>query len=612
MIFKTSRNVTITLIFSVILISSGIDLVYAERPFITTWSGENEVEIPTRGDGYNYTIDWGDDTIDTGQTDDASHIYADYGIHTVSITGDFPRIYSTELGSSAADSLITIDQWGDIEWTSMGGAFSDTENVNIIATDSPDLSRVTDMSSMFSYADYFNGDNISEWDTSNVMDMYRMFRWADSFNGDVSKWDVSNVTNMNSVFDGATSFNGDVSKWDTSSVTTMSFMFIGATSFNSDISNWDVSNVKSMNGMLSNTSLSTANYDKLLDKWSNLPILQNNVGFTSSSKYCDVGEIGRSILIDTYGWTITDAGKDTDENCDDINKWTNNGIIESTYGGFKFPDETTQTTASTGDITGVTAGAGLTGGGAIGDLTINVDTSIIQSIVTGTCDENSSIRVINSNGTVTCEIDDGITTETDPTFNSSVISNITQTDIDNWNYIKLDQSSDVPPVQDCDGIDKIGNMKVDDSSLTLYVCGYDSITTYTWMIINGDSSIIQPSPIIQSLVIGDPEDGDFVYSVDDTITIQFDSDTNTPICLNYCSTDVVHSMFTFSESLGAAYLGIWTSPDTFTITIKSINGAGPPIIGITTVTPTGVIPILSADQTSVASTNTSPVLLGGF
>ncbi|MBT5419432.1 MAG: hypothetical protein HOK80_00960, partial [Candidatus Cloacimonetes bacterium] len=39
------------------------------------------------------------------------------------------------------------------------------------------------------------------------------------------------------------------------------------------------------------------------------------------------------------------------------------GTIESTTGGIKFPDGTTQTTAAFGDITSVTAGTGLNGGG---------------------------------------------------------------------------------------------------------------------------------------------------------------------------------------------------------------------------------------------------------
>jgi len=58
-----------------------------------------------------------------------------------------------------------------------------------------------------------------------------------------------------------------------------------------------------------------------------------------------------------------------------------------------------------GDITSVTAGTGLAGGGTSGDVTLNVNTAAIQSRVTGSCASGSSIRVINTDGTVTCQAD---------------------------------------------------------------------------------------------------------------------------------------------------------------------------------------------------------------
>ncbi len=63
-------------------------------------------------------------------------------------------------------------------------------------------------------------------------------------------------------------------------------------------------------------------------------------------------------------------------------------------------------TGGTGDITGVTAGTGLTGGGTSGDVTLNADTGYVQRRVSSSCAVGSSIRAINANGTVTCEPDD--------------------------------------------------------------------------------------------------------------------------------------------------------------------------------------------------------------
>jgi len=56
-----------------------------------------------------------------------------------------------------------------------------------------------------------------------------------------------------------------------------------------------------------------------------------------------------------------------------------------------------------GDITSVSAGIGLTGGGVVGDVTLDVDTSAIQARVSGSCTAGNAIRSINSVGGVLCE-----------------------------------------------------------------------------------------------------------------------------------------------------------------------------------------------------------------
>ena len=84
-----------------------------------------------------------------------------------------------------------------------------------------DVSKITDMSSLFLYSD-FDGD-ISKWDVSNVEDMSDMFARS-PFNGDIYKWNVSNVEDMSYMFE-RSKFNGDISKWDVSKVRDMKGMF---------------------------------------------------------------------------------------------------------------------------------------------------------------------------------------------------------------------------------------------------------------------------------------------------------------------------------------------------------------------------------------------------
>jgi hypothetical protein len=72
-----------------------------------------------------------------------------------------------------------------------------------------DVSKITDMSELFSYS-YFNGD-ISNWDVSKVENMESMFTLS-KFNQDISKWNVFNVKKMRLMF-ADSDFNDDISNW---------------------------------------------------------------------------------------------------------------------------------------------------------------------------------------------------------------------------------------------------------------------------------------------------------------------------------------------------------------------------------------------------------------
>ena len=212
--------------------------------FITTWrttQANESITIPTHPDeAYNYTVFWGDGSSDSGQTGSAVHTYTDVGTYTVSIMGTFPRIYFN--GGVGSEKIIAINQWGTGQWTSMDDAFRGAARLVGQASDTPDLSAVTNMSGMFADNHVFNQD-IGDWDVSSVTNMNAVFYRAVLFNQDIGDWDMSNVTNMNNMFSSANAFNQDIGDWDVSSVSSMAWMFAISSSFNQDISRWDVSSV---------------------------------------------------------------------------------------------------------------------------------------------------------------------------------------------------------------------------------------------------------------------------------------------------------------------------------------------------------------------------------
>ena len=245
--------------------------------FITTWqttSAGQTIKIPVEvHSGGTLTIDWGDGgTADTVTTNGVqSHEYDTAGSYRVTMTGDLSRINLGGSGSTPA-SLHSINQWGDIPWSTMKNAFRGAEAMTYNATDTPDLSQVTDMSFMFSYTDAFNGD-LSSWNTSLVTDMSGMFSSANAFNGDLSSWNTSSVTIMSHMFYSADTFNGDLSSWNTSSVTDMPSMFELASTFNGDLSGWNTSSVTDMYSMFAganafNGDLSGWNTSSVTDMYS--------------------------------------------------------------------------------------------------------------------------------------------------------------------------------------------------------------------------------------------------------------------------------------------------------------------------------------------------------
>ncbi len=308
--------------------------------FITTWQttapGES-IDIPTTGDGYNYNVDCDNDRIidHSNQTGNTRCRYEQPGIHTVVISGDFPRIYinNATAPDNNKDKILTVEQWGSQQWRSMENAFYGAQNLEVVAADRPDLSRLTSMRGMFRDASSFTGifTPLNNWDVSAVTDMNRLFQGAQVFNQNIGNWDTSGVRLMGSIFRDATAFNQDISGWNVSKVegffrsfqnarafnqpigrwTTRSGLnlqnaFDGASNFDQSLGGWNVQGATHFTDMFRGVRLSTSNYEALLRGWAaqNLP---NNQTFRIDATACGTAALNaRSRIVMEDGWTIND------------------------------------------------------------------------------------------------------------------------------------------------------------------------------------------------------------------------------------------------------------------------------------------------------------------
>ena len=333
-ILKSACHLLLLLCMLVIfLFASHSSVSAAPQDFIITVKTDNpgtsnslKFTIPVAGSGFNYNVDCNNDGTNeaTGLTGDYTCSYASAGTYTIRISDNsgigtgFNRI-SFVFGGDAR-KLLSVDQWGSGKWTSMQYAFAGCSNLTLTATDVPDLSNVTDMSSMFEGASAFN-QNISGWGTSHVTNMSNLFAKAASFNQPIGSWDTSNGTDMSMMFYSATAFNQDIGSWDTSNVTNMNGMFQMDTAFNQDIGGWNTSNVTDMAGMFANTAFNqdigswdTSNVTNMVSMFQMATAFNQGIGGWNTSNVTDMGAMFQEASAfnqDISGW---DTSKVTDMN----------------------------------------------------------------------------------------------------------------------------------------------------------------------------------------------------------------------------------------------------------------------------------------------------------
>ncbi|MDA9551922.1 BspA family leucine-rich repeat surface protein [Flavobacteriaceae bacterium] len=257
-------------------------------------SADNQFIVPTRFGGYDYTIDTSDGQTINDLTGDYTITFPTPGTYDILISGDFPWYRGRY--SADKDKLIEVKNWGIIAWENFDGAFAGCNNLTVIsATDVPDLSNVTNLSSMFYGNNILEINNIENWDVSNVQLFNGMFYQSEVIRNpnipiDLSGWDMSSATNISSMFQ------------TLQQPTTLTF----------DLSNWDISNITNMTDLFRLGGFDTVKkYDDTLLSWEAQNRQSNIATNFGDSQYSCIAEAARDELINTSGWTIIDGGNES-------------------------------------------------------------------------------------------------------------------------------------------------------------------------------------------------------------------------------------------------------------------------------------------------------------
>ncbi|RPG38833.1 MAG: BspA family leucine-rich repeat surface protein [Muricauda sp. TMED12] len=386
-------NISVEFLVRIIVIDN-----IADDPdsFITKWqvnSGQ-EITIGTNPDyNYDYTIDWGDGTVEEITQQNPSHTYQDEGTYSVAIKGVFPAIQMSSSDHISRKSLVDVAQWGTGKWQSMYRSFYACQSLlTFSAEDTPDTSEVSSMQETFLFSDNFNGA-IGSWNTGNVTNMHKMFFDATSFNQDLNDWDTSKVTNTSFMFYNAQSFNGIIGNWDTSNVQDMELMFLSASTFNQDISGWNTGNVTNMGGMFTNAfsfnqdigGWNTGKVESMEEMFRGATVFNGDIGSWNTSNVANM----RSMFMNAAAFNQDIGGWDTGMVTDmtymflgatnfnqNISQW-NIGNVTSIGGMFSYASSFNQdiggwNTANVTNMIGVLNGATAFNQNIGGWVTVNV------------------------------------------------------------------------------------------------------------------------------------------------------------------------------------------------------------------------------------------------
>ncbi|OCA70330.1 hypothetical protein BBH99_14480 [Chryseobacterium contaminans] len=367
---------------------------YAQNEFITLWkpniNGTIDNAISFGGTGTNYTISWEEigypqhggalsvtsnsnifTTISFGTSLNPNPIQAAYKVKASNGNGLFYGFKGSP-NATGNSELFEVSQWGDILWLQQfDQGFANCPNLNVTATDVPNLTQINNLSQMFLNCPSLIGNSsFANWNTSNITNMNSMFSKAKLFNQPIGTWNTAKVTDFRDMFSYASSFNQNISAWNTSSGTNFISMFQDAIAFNQPLNSWNTSNATNFRYMFSNAK----SFNQPLNNWNTSKVVSFDQMFTNASSFNQpIGNWDVSKISGAYGFMMFNGASLFDQ---DISTWNikfqnipsayvyfgfnNSGLSCINYNKFLIALSNNPTLSNLGSAIGVIEAAGLT------------------------------------------------------------------------------------------------------------------------------------------------------------------------------------------------------------------------------------------------------------
>jgi len=232
---------------------------------------------PSTANVYNYDVDWGDGSSDTGVTlHDKTHVYALPGLYEIKITGS---IYLRNFNTTYSEMYTEFKQWGSaVTITGTREFFNGCKYMTYTATDAPNFNQTVTTTYRGGYRFFYNCDSITHLDISN---------W------DVSSFQGNTASSMFESMNNCELLN--ISNWNLSSISgsfANSFAGLGYSSPNGCeiiAPNLKIPNITTLNRMFYNASLSSVNLNNWVFSTSTSSVSFNEafrrIGYNNSAFY---------------------------------------------------------------------------------------------------------------------------------------------------------------------------------------------------------------------------------------------------------------------------------------------------------------------------------------